>query len=309
MREHRPSQTALKVAHVILYLSSHPRLGATLPTGAAEFTEKLLLAAGLLKPKDLQKLQGRSVRARMALAECLLGAEQATSLGLRKRFIDDEARAAIARGTRQLLVVGGGFDTLAARLSAEFPELRCIEIDHPATQKVKRQGLEKMEGFEIPPNLHLLPVDLTEISLQEALANCDAWNLGESSIVVVEGVLMYLHEAVVREFFSAAFDLTGEESLLLFSWMLSDAKGRVRMGRGTPIFHVFLRWMGEGIYWGVRDREALRQVLAEHGWELEDAEKHNVRQRYLTPLRIPSRADGVDFAASAIRKAAIRKTA
>ena len=60
---------------------------------------------------------------------------------LRKRFIEESARAFLERGGQQLVVLGAGFDTLAARIAEERPGVVCVEVDHPATQETKRRVL------------------------------------------------------------------------------------------------------------------------------------------------------------------------
>jgi O-methyltransferase involved in polyketide biosynthesis len=76
---------------------------------------------------------------------------------LRKLFVEDEARRALAGGVRQLVVLGAGYDPLAIRLCLEMPDLRAFEVDHPPTQDVKRRALAAHDAC--PPGLALVPVD------------------------------------------------------------------------------------------------------------------------------------------------------
>ena len=73
----------------------------------------------------------------IAIEGSLLGGIFAHYLA-RKRWIECEARRAIEnRGIRQLVVLGAGYDSLGWRLCRDHPELRCFELDHPATQRLK----------------------------------------------------------------------------------------------------------------------------------------------------------------------------
>jgi len=53
--------------------------------------------------------------------------------------------AAVARGVRQLVVLGAGLDTYAYRTT--FGEsLRIFEVDHPSTQAWKREQLTQAQS-------------------------------------------------------------------------------------------------------------------------------------------------------------------
>jgi len=53
---------------------------------------------------------------------------------LRKLHIERAVRESLAEGFRQVVILGGGLDTLALRLHNEFPDVNFLEIDHPATR-------------------------------------------------------------------------------------------------------------------------------------------------------------------------------
>jgi len=85
---------------------------------------------------------------------------------MRSRFAEDALASAVSNGVRQYVVLGAGFDTFAYR--NPFPELRVFEVDHPATQAIKRQRLAHSE-IEIPPSLTFVPIDFTTTKLDDAL--------------------------------------------------------------------------------------------------------------------------------------------
>jgi methyltransferase (TIGR00027 family) len=85
---------------------------------------------------------------------------------MRSRFAEDALASAVAGGVRQYVVLGAGFDTFAYR--NPFPELRVFEVDHPATQAIKRQRLAHSE-IEIPSSLTFVPIDFTTTKLDDAL--------------------------------------------------------------------------------------------------------------------------------------------
>jgi methyltransferase (TIGR00027 family) len=87
----------------------------------------------------------------------------------RSRFMEDQLAAARARGVKQLVILGAGFDSTAYRGGGLTEGLSVFEVDHPATQDWKRQRLAEA-GIAPPPNLRFTPFDFEHQTLAEALA-------------------------------------------------------------------------------------------------------------------------------------------
>jgi len=85
----------------------------------------------------------------------------------RSRFSEDALAASVARGTRQVVVLGAGLDTFSLRNPC--PDVRVFEVDFPATQAWKRQRLSEA-GLATPNTLAFAPVDFECESLAEGLA-------------------------------------------------------------------------------------------------------------------------------------------
>jgi methyltransferase (TIGR00027 family) len=88
-------------------------------------------------------------------------------LAARSRFAEDALAAAVARGTRQYVVLGAGLDTFSLR--SPHPGLRVFEVDHPATQAWKRERLAAA-GLAVPPDLTFAPVDFEHETLAAGLS-------------------------------------------------------------------------------------------------------------------------------------------
>ena len=104
------------------------------------------------RPRDFNGLRDRFLR---------------SFVSMRSRFAEDALAEAYARGIRQYVVVGAGFDTFPYR--NRWPGLRVWEVDHPATQAVKTRRLADA-GIDLPPGLTFVAADLSQVSLREALA-------------------------------------------------------------------------------------------------------------------------------------------
>ena len=280
MKSGRPSTTAIKIARGLYSLARVEPYGSLLPEGTEATSQAILRASGHLKPW-MERFYERPAY------QTMLGWSESASPGttlhmvLRKRVIDDQVHQAVDSGARQLLVLGAGFDTLATRLALKQPQLLAVEIDHPDTHTAKHRGVEGA-GLK-RPNLRLLGVDLGERGLDEVLAELPDWEPDAPTVVVAEGLLMYLDEEDVRRLLRTLREHTGPDSRFVFS-TLEEREGVVGPDLGWMI-RSSLAAVGEGLRWGVR-QGTLAAFLAEEGWQLEGPEALDLRALYLKPAGI-----------------------
>ena len=114
-------------------------------------------------------------------------------IAVRTRFAEDALAAAVARGLRQLVVLGAGLDTYAYR--SPFRDLRILEVDHPSTQAWKRQRLAEA-GIAVPGNLTFAPVDFEGETVSEGLASA-GFDAARRTFFTWLGVVPYLTEDAV----------------------------------------------------------------------------------------------------------------
>jgi methyltransferase (TIGR00027 family) len=283
MRAHQASQTAVKISRLLVYVAGDPRRAPLLPIGAAELTEATLRAAGLWHDWQRRAYRAHGVRSTLAWMEDRLLAGQSTHVALRKRVLDDETRATIEAGAVQVLVVGAGFDTLAFRLARAYGHVRFVEIDHPATQSLKRHALRELDRLHgSPTNLQLQPADLGATPLPEVLDEL-GWDRRARSVVVAEGVLMYLGEHEVADFLRGVASRLAPGSRLLGTYLVPDAHGRPRVGKLGGLTRASLRVMGEPLRWSATPA-ALAALLDETGFAMrDDPGRVDLRLRYLVP--------------------------
>jgi methyltransferase (TIGR00027 family) len=215
---------------------------------------------------------------------------------LRKLFVEDEARAALDTGIRQMVVLGAGYDPLALRLCLEHPDLRAFEIDYPATQEVKRRALA-LHATE-PPGLVLVPVDFSTQTAEERLRETAGFDPKRPSFFVCEGTLMYLTPDEAASVFGLVRRLSPRRSRFVFTWvdsglLANDPKavslGKVLKATGEPLQSSY-------------DPAAIGPFLEEHGLRLTGAgDAHALRARYLEPLGIDRPLSSLEFAALAER--------
>ncbi|HYR34093.1 MAG TPA: class I SAM-dependent methyltransferase [Burkholderiales bacterium] len=239
MRADRPSSTAALIAAATALLARDRRFAHLVPAGAAEICERCLSPFWLTAAR---------------LRWLAWAAERATIPGLmlhfilRKRWIEEAVRGALARGSRQVVVLGAGYDTLAARLAPQFPAVQFVEIDQPATQAVKCAAVERR-------NLRFIAADLACAPLAQVLPPS-----AERSVFVLEGLLMYLTPAEQDTLFAAI-----RSSEVVFTAMEPRPDGRIAFHNATWLERVLLALWKEPFKSAV-PRDALPGTL--RGWGL-----------------------------------------
>jgi methyltransferase (TIGR00027 family) len=181
----------------------------------------------------------------------------------RKRFVGDEVRRAIANGIEQVVVVGAGFDVAALELARKHRAVQFFEIDLPATQAAKLNILSSI-GDEVPENCAFIPGDCTRIGKSD-FQRCGRFKSDASSIVVLEGLLMYLPKAAVVNMLTNLRFLLGERLSLVFGAIAaSDDQGPWQMRTVNSA----LRRLGEPTQWHC-SRSEMGLFLASLGYKLE----------------------------------------
>jgi methyltransferase (TIGR00027 family) len=115
-------------------------------------------------------------------------------IAVRTRFAEDALTAAVAKGTRQLVILGAGLDTYAYR-GAMREHLHIFEVDHPATQAWKRKRLAEA-AIALPDCLTFAPIDFEHESLAGGLAAA-GFDLSQQTFFMWLGVVPYLTEHAV----------------------------------------------------------------------------------------------------------------
>lgn len=126
-----------------------------------------------------------------------------SSAVVRTRAIDDLVRDAIRSGGRQLVLLGAGFDSRGCRLE-EAGEITVFEVDHPATQQVKKERLKTCLD-RLPANIRYVAVDFEQDNLEAKLSE-SGYDRAAPAIVVWEGVICYLRESAVQSTFAVPPD-------------------------------------------------------------------------------------------------------
>jgi methyltransferase (TIGR00027 family) len=136
---------------------------------------------------------------------------------LRARHTEELLKAAVERGITQYVVIGAGFDSFAQRRPAYARALEVFEVDHPATQGMKRQQLAAC-GVIASDRLHFVAADLATETLTSALTR-SAYQPTQPTFFSWLGVTMYLARDANLATLRAIASCAPPGSELVFSYM------------------------------------------------------------------------------------------
>ncbi len=270
MQNSRPSDTAKLIARSILLASQDRKLRALVADGEAEALRRILTTSNR-KEWILPLLKLPPVR------WLCLGLERALLPGIithylaRKREIERSVEKAIAEGCSQVVVLGAGYDTLAWRLHEKNPAVRFIELDHPATQKMKRQSLGEAK------NLYFRPVDLVAELPSSGLEEFQSED--RATIFVLEGLTMYFPPERVAELLQDISNSTANTKHIVFTLMERDKTGSIGFRGENPFIERWLKARKEPFLWG-SSREELPEFLKACQIQIDTLVDHDQLRRY-----------------------------
>jgi methyltransferase (TIGR00027 family) len=246
MKAGRASQTASLVA----FLRALADLGITSVPGFRDPTARHLLAppwSRLFRFAE-RRMPRMPSEARQGFA---VGLDQVV---LRTVLIDSYLREALARGIRQVVILGAGLDGRAYRLQ-ELEAAEVFEVDHPATQAFKKSRLGALTPTA--KQLHFVTVDFEKDSLDAALEQA-GHRSDEPTFFIWEGVVMYLTDAAVRGTLRVVASRSAPGSGIVINYATPGMRFRA--------MSVLLRVWSEPMI-GLRTPDAMRALLEEAGFD------------------------------------------
>jgi methyltransferase (TIGR00027 family) len=211
----------------------------------------------------------RALRANAAYADVVI----------RARYTEDALQAAVARGIDQYVIIGAGFDSFACRRPAYARKLNIFEVDHPATQTLKRKRLVEC-GVPASDLLHFIAADLSAEKLQTALAR-SCFRPTQPTFFSWLGVTMYLTREANLAALRAIASCAPNGSELVFTYVDDAMFGSAYSG--TESFRALrsaVASAGEAFLSGF-DPGAIREQLHGVGLQLlEDLDGDQMVARY-----------------------------
>ena len=218
---------------------------------------------------------------------------------LRARYAEDVLETAVRRGVHQYVIVGAGFDSFALRQPAFARHVDVFEVDHPATQQLKRERLRE-RGVPLPRTLHFVPADLSHEKLGDVLTR-STFLPSELTFFACLGVTQYLTREANMATLRGIAECSAAGSQLAFTYVEQTELGGDRASGGDGRLQRAFAAAREPWVSGF-DPALLAHDLAGVGFRLlEDLDGLAVKERYC-----PDGTDILPMRASHIAHAEIR---
>ncbi|MBN1662062.1 MAG: SAM-dependent methyltransferase [Deltaproteobacteria bacterium] len=170
-----------------------------------------LLLPGFLKPllhlSPIRKLFSR-VLAPQGIYEYVIA---------RTKYIDAVFERMPTEPFDQILILGAGFDTRALRFQENLQNTRVFELDIVMTQQAKIGQYQKRH-LAVPANVTFIAIDFDKETLPVKLDEA-GFRMGERSLFIMEGLLMYLQSVSVRTTFQTIQAYAGKGSRVIFDYI------------------------------------------------------------------------------------------
>jgi methyltransferase (TIGR00027 family) len=194
---------------------------------------------------------------------------------VRTRLIDDVVRKFAGFGGTQIVLLGAGFDARAARLGDGG--VRFFEVDHPATQGLKRELFGDLPATFVPWNFERDA--MADLGGRLAALGHDP---ARPTLTIWEGVTMYLTEPAIADTVAAVRAWSARGSQLCFSYVEKRQIERPKLT--TRIVKTAVRVWGEPWTFGWEPRE-LPDWLSRHQYRLVNDDDVDAAGQRLLPRR------------------------
>jgi len=187
----------------------------------------------------------------------------ANSIRARVRYFDDFVRTSINEGLEQLVIMGAGYDTRAYRIEDLKGRVRVFEVDHPDTQCVKLEKIQKIFG-SIPSHVTFVSIDFETDTLGQRLFD-SGYERSKKTLFIMEGLIMYLPPEAVDEILSFISKNSGNGSAIIFDYYSESViDGTCEQEVGKNIRN-FVAQQGEPLKFGIKEG-MVETFLAERGF-------------------------------------------
>ncbi|MDQ3368878.1 MAG: SAM-dependent methyltransferase [Myxococcota bacterium] len=181
-------------------------------------------------------------------------------LALRVAYLDRLVASAVdCLGIRQVVILGAGYDTRAARLPRAG--VRYFEVDHPATQAAKRERLARIPGYPVEAATYVTCNFEREDPIERLTASC--FDVTDPALVIWEGVVPYLTEPAVRATATRLASGLDPRSLVAFDFVGKKLAAGQGLSAADQHTVAYVGELGEPIQYGTDD---ILPLLAECGF-------------------------------------------
>ncbi|MBM4445552.1 MAG: SAM-dependent methyltransferase [Chloroflexi bacterium] len=156
----------------------------------------------------------------------------------RTQYIDDCLKARIDDGIEQLVILGAGYDSRPYRFEELKSRVTVFEVDHAATQEVKRRRVQRLLGH-LPDGVVFVPIDFEKERLDAKLF-ASGYDRNLKTFFIWEGVSYYLTASAVDETLGFVVNNAGPGSSIVFDYAFEKVLEGASEGR--QITRALIAW-------------------------------------------------------------------
>jgi methyltransferase (TIGR00027 family) len=204
-------------------------------------------------------------------------------LTIRPRLVDDLASQLAQSGLKQIVILGAGFDTMAMRIKDYLRGVTVFEVDHPATQVVKRAAMGRIGE---PANIRFVEVDFERDDFAEKLSEA-GFDPANQSLIVWVGVSYYLTARAVARTLEQIATLSRTGTKLVWDYLQAEVIDGTTQNHDALDKARRAAQLGEPWLFGLKT-DQVKHYLAQFGFELgRDYEPGELRARYCPRRQTP----------------------
>jgi methyltransferase (TIGR00027 family) len=217
----------------------------------------------------------------------------------RVKHMDGILEAEQRAGLDQLVILGAGYDSRAYRFADALRDVRVFEVDLPAMSAIKQGKVARLYPAT-PRHVTYVAADLLGPDLEAALQQ-HGYDVDGATLLILSGVMPYLHELAVARLFAFVGRHTSPRTSLAFDYIFREMIEGDDTGHGARQVRKRLAGLGEPLRFGIPAGGASRFVDSFGLTLVSDVQPAELAHRYLR--RTDGSPAGLPYGFSAIAHA------
>jgi methyltransferase (TIGR00027 family) len=183
----------------------------------------------------------------------------------RTELFDELFTEALEENCPQIVFLGAGCDSRAYRFQSRVKDTTIYEVDHPATQQVKRDLLRRGD-IVVPEYVRFVAADLDRQPLGDVLTS-NGFHTDRRTLFLMEGVIYYLTAEGVDSLLESIRECSPPGSGLAFDYILESMVRGTCDRYGARQIASRVTSVGETFRFGIDERH-IESFLGDRGFEL-----------------------------------------
>ncbi len=186
-----------------------------------------------------------------------------SSIIARVRYFDDYLKTCIENGIEQLVILGAGYDTRTYRIGGLINNVEIFEVDHPDTQKFKKQIIKKLFGTNFG-NVKYVPINFENQKIDDELPKY-GYKSSAKTLFIMEGLSMYIPVTSIENTLSFIANNSKNGSSIIFDYYPESLVNGSNTERIAINIRKYLIDLEEPLKFGIENDE-IKDFLIKQGF-------------------------------------------